>query len=152
MHRNRLFLSVALVLLALPSGQLSAMEIPFLHLNFDIGTQVMVIPAADDRSRQMGLVFITEKVKTDYRTGLSIKGMVVNNGVTSYDSITVTFKVESLENDHIVNGKFGVEPSSLAPGSAADFEYHMSMHGKRPRVVRYKITAIPAGNPAITHQ
>lgn len=151
MRRNRLFLTIVLALMALAPARLYAMEVPFLHLNFDLGTQVMVLPAADDRSRQMGLVFITEKIKTDYRTGLAIKGMVVNNGVTRYDSITVTFKVQSLENEHIANGKFMVEPSSLAPGSAGDFEYHMSMHGKRPRVVRYKITALPAGSSSITH-
>ncbi len=150
MRGKYFFSSAVLLFLALLSVKASAMEVPFLHLNFDIGTHVKVIPATDDRSRQMGLVFITEKVKTDYRTGLGIKGMVVNNGTATLDSVTVSFQVQSLENEHIVAGKFLLEPSTLAPGSYGDFEYHLSMHGKRPRIVRYKITACPSVNSSIS--
>ncbi|MCD8243630.1 MAG: hypothetical protein LUD38_07535 [Parabacteroides sp.] len=147
MHRNHLALLAIIACLLCGSGYALDLDDLPIRLNFHLGTHVKVVPAKDDHSRQMGLVFIPESVKTDYTTSLAIKGLVVNNSSTPYNTVVVTLKVTSLKNNHIINGKIIIEPSTLAPGSARDFIYHMNMYGNHPRIVTYKITACPGSAP-----
>lgn len=124
----------------LPAFAAYGLDLP-IHLNFQLGFQVHVVPAPNDTSHLLGLVVATDKILTDKKHSLVVTGTITNYGGVPCDGVGMHFAVTSYIGTGTSGNWAAVEPSSIPPGGTARFSAHIPLDSAKPRFAMYTITA-----------
>ncbi len=133
-------LFLLLGLAVLPRAEALDFDLPH-GVTLQLGFNVKVVPSPQDASRQLGLIVTPERVLTDKRQSLSVRGTITNISAVPYSGLDLRFAVTSYTAIGTSFGHATVTPDYLPPGGTAQFDAFIFLDYEKPDRAAYTLTA-----------